>query len=322
MESLDRLLKSLKTAHYLNDIVDLDIYLDALAPAQNVTYLRDSFEWSFGTKTVHHRTVQAGLLTSVIESWYPTSEDEYAVFLEDDIEVSNQFYIWLKLTLLKYQYDDERIPNLFGISLYTPRVIETTHPRQNFPFNRTMISNGTMRSPFLLQLPCSWGALFFPQSWSEYQKYIAKRLELESQLSASSSIPTNLTKSELKQQITRYEIPYLRSNRWRKSWKKYFIEYIVHKGLVMLYPNMPNQTSFSTNHMEVGQHFSEKHRLQMRLRWSYQVPLLEENVGLKQWMALLPDGKLPEWRALPVLNVNHTVVEGGVEVLAQRSLDI
>lgn len=52
-------------------------------------------------------------------------------------------------------------------------------------------------------------------------------------------------------------IPKSRSNVWRQSWKKFFIELVYRHGLVMLYPNFKNQSSFSTNHLEAGTHISD-----------------------------------------------------------------
>ena len=42
------------------------------------------------------------------------------------------------------------------------------------------------------------------------------------------------------------------TNGWKTSWKKFLIELAYLKGLVVLYPNFPNQSSFSTNHLEAG----------------------------------------------------------------------
>jgi hypothetical protein len=59
--------------------------------------------WRHGTMFAHHRITHAGLLTAVVESWYPRSNDSYGLILEDDVEVSPLFYAWLKLALLHYR---------------------------------------------------------------------------------------------------------------------------------------------------------------------------------------------------------------------------
>ena len=37
-----------------------------------------------------------------MEAWYPSSDDEFGIFLEDDIEVSPYFFKWTLLTLHEY----------------------------------------------------------------------------------------------------------------------------------------------------------------------------------------------------------------------------
>jgi len=53
------------------------------------------------------RVAKGGLIAAVVESWLPTSDDEYGLLLEDDIEVSPFFYTYAKLALLSYAYSDE-----------------------------------------------------------------------------------------------------------------------------------------------------------------------------------------------------------------------
>jgi hypothetical protein len=62
-----------------------------------------SFQWSHGEVFVHRRVVHAGLLPAVVESWYPHTDDEYGILLEDDVEVSPMFYAWAKMAVLRYR---------------------------------------------------------------------------------------------------------------------------------------------------------------------------------------------------------------------------
>lgn len=61
------------------------------------------YRWGHGSVFPHHRTVHAGLMTAVVESWYPKNNDTYGLLLEDDVEVSPLFYAWTKLSLLRYR---------------------------------------------------------------------------------------------------------------------------------------------------------------------------------------------------------------------------
>lgn len=60
------------------------------------------------------------------------------------------------------QDGSKRDPNIFGISLYTPREPETTMPlaRKTLFHPWQILQNGVR--PYLHQMPCSWGAVYFP----------------------------------------------------------------------------------------------------------------------------------------------------------------
>lgn len=98
-------------------------------------------------------------------------------------------------------------------------------------------------------------------------------------------------------------VPDVRSNQWTRSWKKYFIELVYLRGYVMLYPNFPQQISFSTNHLEVGSHVKIR---SMEKRESFSVPLMKlgGGTGAREVDLLdLPNETLPDWTSLPVLNL-------------------
>ena len=101
-QSLSRLLGSLKRACYFGDSLDLRFNMEDSADG-DTKQLGDNLEWKYGSVFVHHRITHGGLLTAVVESWYPRSNDSYGLLLEDDVEVSPLFYAWIKLALLRYR---------------------------------------------------------------------------------------------------------------------------------------------------------------------------------------------------------------------------
>lgn len=48
------------------------------------------------------------------------------------------------------------------------------------------------------------------------------------------------------------------TNGWSGSWVKWYYEMAYLKGWYMVYPNFPNERSFSTNHADVGVHVSSE----------------------------------------------------------------
>ncbi|BFI43079.1 hypothetical protein MPTK2_8g14800 [Marchantia polymorpha subsp. ruderalis] len=276
--SLQRLLNSITTAHFLGDTIDFSFNMDSKVDSETLNVV-NNFVWPYGNKVVRRRIIQGGLIRAVSESWYPTSDDDYGLLLEDDIEVSPFFYMWLKYALLVYRYDPAvSLPELNAIALYTPRVVEVVKERP--VWNATeFFKYSHPNMPYLHQLPCSWGSLFFPQRWREFYKYMGMRYTADAKKNP-------------------VQIPRSRTNGWQASWKKFLIDVMYLRGYVTLYPNFPNQTSFSTNHLEPGAHINATDNVLKHKREDFEVPLIYEDF----WQHL-PNQKLPPASKLPVLNL-------------------
>jgi hypothetical protein len=283
--SLHRLLTSIRSAHYLGDRVNLFLNLEQTTDDATRKMLEGS-SWPFGSISLRHRIVMGGLLASIVESWYPANDDTYGVLLEDDVEVSPLFYSWLKFTILYYRYGAEAMrkqsERLYGISLYQPKNIELRpEGRRKFDAHKLLEDIGIPSTlPYLSQIPCSWGAAYFPEHWKEFHQFLTIRMS-EAALDLSDPI-----------------VPNIRSNRWPNSWKRYLIELVYLKGYSMLYPNYADFRSLSTNHLEQGTHVKDEVQAQKR-RDLFEVPLLTEEDNL---IDELPDGRLPSWSSLPILD--------------------
>jgi hypothetical protein len=145
-------------------------------------------------------------------------------------------------------------------------------------------------------VPCSWGAIYFPEHWREFHTYLAFRL-------SSTPFPLN---SSTEQDV----VPHSRSNGWTHSWKRYFIELAYLRGYVMLYPNFPGYTSLSTNHLEPGAHVHDRPREVLETkRRLFVVPLMplpavESGSDYRRTGLLdLPNGLMPNWFGLPVTDL-------------------
>ncbi|XP_009613820.1 uncharacterized protein [Nicotiana tomentosiformis] len=276
--SLARLLKALSDAYYIGDEVPITFNMDSKVDEATIK-LVNSFNWPHGPKTLRRRIIQGGLIRAVSESWYPSSDDDFGLLLEDDIEVSPYYYLWIKYAVLAYHYDPQiSLPELSSISLYTPRLVEVVKERPKW--NATnFFKQIHPNTPYLHQLPCSWGAVFFPKQWKEFYVYMNMRFT-----------------EDPKQNPV--QIPKSRTNGWQASWKKFLIDMMYLRGYVSLYPNFPNQSSFSTNHMEPGAHIAAKENVIKHNKADFEVPLLKED-----FKNLLPNGKMPPVSKLPSLNL-------------------
>jgi hypothetical protein len=211
--SLYRLLSSLRSAHYLGDSVNLFINLEQTSDDDTRRILEGS-TWPYGQISLRHRVVMGGLMASIVESWYPANNDTYGVLLEDDVEVSPLFYSWLKFTILQYRYGTStsrlEAQRMYGISLYQPKNIELRpEGRRKFDARKTFEDMGIPSTvPYLSQIPCSWGAVYFPEHWREFHQFLSIRL------------------SETAMDLSDPIVPNIRSNRWLNSWKRYIIELV------------------------------------------------------------------------------------------------
>ncbi|KAK0467366.1 uncharacterized protein EV420DRAFT_1508285 [Desarmillaria tabescens] len=288
--SLARLLSSFASGRFYGDRLDLRINLEQSSDDATV-HLARNFQWIHGSVFMHHRVIHGGLLPAVVESWYPNSNHSYGLLLEDDVELSPLFYAWIKMTILRYRYGEECnvSPQLFGVSLYQQKHIELhSDGRRKFDARALFKSlELPVSSPYLSQIPCSWGAVYFPEHWREFHDYLSVRF------------------SELSLKIDATIVPEVRSNQWRKSWKKYFIELVYLRGYVMLYPNFADFVSLSTNHLEVGSHVKDRSKEKRDL---FLLPLMQLTDGTEPSVLLdLPGKTLPEWRSLPVLNLTGSI---------------
>lgn len=283
--SLSRLLNSIGHSKYLGDKVDLTIHTEQSADRVTRMFV-NSFYWEHGAKIIRHRIRKGGLMPAIIESWYPSDNNHYGVILEDDIEVSPLFYAWAKYNILHYRYNHdnaEAYPWIYGVSLYSPRNLELMpEGRISFDPNDVLLpADYPPRTPYASQVPCSWGAVYFPEHWREFHQYLTSRL-----LDLDSSHPR-----------LNIFVPGSRSERWKKSWKKYYIEMVYLRAYVMVYPNFQDFESFSTNHLEFGTHI--KHDRAQGAIDSFVVPLMQRDTLISQ----LPNERLPSIDQLPFMDL-------------------
>ncbi|CAK9155008.1 unnamed protein product, partial [Ilex paraguariensis] len=138
LASLSRCLHSLSNAHYDNNKVNLHIFIDHFKVLENgsvnldeklnesrrILNFVDGFSWKYGEKLVHYRTSNVGLQAQWLEAWWPSSDDEFAFVVEDDLEVSPLYYRFLRGLILNYYYNASNFrPWIYGASLQRPRFV-------------------------------------------------------------------------------------------------------------------------------------------------------------------------------------------------------
>ncbi|KAK4049319.1 hypothetical protein OIV83_004256 [Microbotryomycetes sp. JL201] len=130
--SFRRLCESVRAASPITSTVLVDIQVDAdpERTSRDVeAYEKYISEWahhseSFKSVSVKWRNRPLGLRQAVLASWEPRSSHEFAILLEDDIEVSPYFLRYAENMVRSYVYRDHADARLAGISLYNPRYNE------------------------------------------------------------------------------------------------------------------------------------------------------------------------------------------------------
>ena len=91
VDSLNRLLVSLKDANYLGDDVDLIFSID-YSGINSVQVLAESFQWEFGIKKLILHSNNLGLKQNILSCGDLVDEYDAVIILEDDLYVAKDFY--------------------------------------------------------------------------------------------------------------------------------------------------------------------------------------------------------------------------------------
>lgn len=197
-----------------------------------LTYV-DAFRWKHGRKEVHYRTQNVGLQAQWVEAWWPANSDEFAFIVEDDIEVSNLYYRFLRSIIATYYYNPRNFdPSIYGISLQRPRFVPG---KGGLPLQVNATSN-----LFLYQLVGTWGQLLFPEPWKEFRLWY--------DFHKSKGI-----KPFLEGMIT---------NSWYKKlgekiWTPWFVRFVHHRGYFNIYSNFGDERALSISHREPGVNYKK-----------------------------------------------------------------
>lgn len=161
--SLLRLLRSVDAADYSSagpGGVRLEIrvdYHDSYDHDETLTLARD-FDFRHGTKEVIPLNSTRGLQYAWFEAWIPTSDDERAVIVEDDMELSPLWFSWLTRAWDEYG----QRADLGGISLCRQRLNASDG-------KIVMVQNS---DPFLYRIPGSFGFSPHAMHWKKFISWV------------------------------------------------------------------------------------------------------------------------------------------------------
>ncbi|KAI1461317.1 hypothetical protein F4805DRAFT_453745 [Annulohypoxylon moriforme] len=264
--SLIRLLRSLSAADYTSSSVPhltIDLPHDIDPPTKRFL---ETFTWppahvynptnahylSLRHRIPHQRINEEESSARFLESFWPAQpEHSHILVLSPQVELSPDFFHYLKYTLLEYRYSavstfqhwDRR---LFGISLEqpnqlldgkgaftSPSLLKSTHSGDE--------SDGEISTSFLWQAPTSNAVLFLGERWMELHDFVSRSLEAKQELDPVPAL--------LSEKIVSTQYP---------SWLEHALRLARARGYWMLYPGDDTARNLATVHSELN-HLPEEY---------------------------------------------------------------
>lgn len=231
--NLAKLLNSLAGADFETSDVPLVISIDYTDSSEHEEVVRTaaSFEWQHGEKLIIEHKKNLGIRDHILSCGDLTARFDAVIILEDDLRVSPSFYRYATQAAVYYQHEDR----IAGISLYAYEFDEigwfTLYPRS--------IGSDT----YFMQWAASWGQLWTRNQWNAFKAWYHPDREI-----SAINIPDTV-------------------KRWKHSWKKYYIAYLVDQNRYFAYP----YRSYTTLLDEKGVHNPYDSRIN-------NVPLAEHRV--------------------------------------------
>ncbi|KAK8582155.1 hypothetical protein V6N12_072348 [Hibiscus sabdariffa] len=246
LNSLTRCLTSLSKAHYDPGLpVHLHIFIDhfpnqsksdidlKLMESLGIMRFVDGFEWKWGQKIVHYRTANVGLQAQWLEAWWPTSDDEFAFVVEDDLELSPMYFKYLKALILNFYYNASNFsPSVYGASLQRPRFVPGKHGDK-------MLLESTS-GLFFYQLVGTWGQLLFPKPWKEFRLWYDDHKAKNIKPFLDGMVTTGWYKKM-----------------GERIWTPWFIKFIHSRGYFNIYTKFADEKSLSVSHRDVGVNYGK-----------------------------------------------------------------
>lgn len=215
VDSLSRLLSSLKKANYDDNRITLIISVDK-SKTDVVERFADDFQWNHGEKIVDKHVDNLGLRSHMMSlgKWF--NQFDALVVLEDDIVVSPSFYHYTCQTVEKYH----ACPNIVGISLYGFSInYQTGLPFQPYKDEHDI---------YFMNCAMSWGEIWMRDSWKEFYKWYLEHQDFP----VTTHLPLSICL-------------------WNeKSWLKYHTRYCIEENKFFVHPYV----SLSTNYGDEGEH--------------------------------------------------------------------
>lgn len=254
--SLIRLLKSLNAADFSGcGIPHLTIELPEDIDPSTAQWLQN-FQWpprnahepsTASQLTLRRRISRRGLTeeeSSVrfLESFWPTTYlFSHVLVLSPQVELSPNFFHYVKMTLLEYRYSSQALGQgwnmrLFGISLDLPPTTLGGAKRLGPAPKKGTVESATAddSTTFLWQAPNSNAALFTGEKWVELHNFVSRVLEVQH---SSSAVPALLADKSV--------------SRDYPAWMEHALRLCQARGYWTMYPSAGLASNLATIHTDL-----------------------------------------------------------------------
>lgn len=231
--ALTRLLDSIAAVDYGQDDIKLDIFVDMqrsnFRHDEETVEIANAFQWTHGEKRIVLQPQPMGLILAWLTCWNATSDNDRAVMLEDDLEVSPLYYRFLREADDKYR----DVEDLAAFSLQRATLI----PRDE-GFRQIQHGESHQHSAYMYKLVGTWGFAPRARHWTQFQAWFFERY----------------ADKEYKPYVDGLKI-----NKWYngREWSNWFLRFCEEENLFNLYGNMPEKSTLCANWREPGEHYGK-----------------------------------------------------------------
>ena len=227
---LQSLLAVLARDEYLGDKVELTVVVAADGGrAEEVRKVAAEFSWQHGEKRLEEA---AAGKRSQWTGWRPATDEEVALVLEEDVQLSPGWYAVCRALLHRYYSEGADYDHrLYGLSLTRPSIIigETFEQRWGSAIPSDLLPASSSAPLYKYQLLSQSAIVLFPHRWRDFLRWLE---EAEKDRSFSPCTPTLITNSFYAQDS-------------RQHWAAAFHRFAFEHGLYSLYLNLPDNAALA-----------------------------------------------------------------------------
>ena len=224
----------MESSDYGSDQVEVLIHIDKSSDNDGCIKVAKSYNFSHGKFTVEVASKKRGLAKSWLQSCQPKTDTERFIILEDDVELSPKWYIWVNKAWDAYENRDD----IMGISLN-----RQTRIMKGNKVKGEIVNNHV---PFLYKFVGTWGYSPHPKRW---KNFLSWHKQHANETPAYFDVPGILPSSWWRE--------FIKQNRTGTMWTQYMHYYVdrVKPQLYHLYVNLPDKKTICAHHRERGEHY-------------------------------------------------------------------